>query len=651
MKRKTVILVLASLALGLILGRIFLAPSAPRHDANENTAVSTAAKAQIWTCSMHPQIRKPQPGQCPLCGMDLIPVSTGASEADEGPREIVLSKNARKLAEVETTPVVRRFADVDIRLVGKIRFDETRLASIVSRVPGRIDRLYANVTGTRVNRGEHLADLYSPELISAQQELLQAIQASGEAGASGLTSSLVAATREKLRLWGFSTEQIAEIETSRKIKDHLTFLAPIGGIVIEKEALEGMSVETGMRLFSLADLSAVWVTLDAYESDLMRLRYGQQVDFEVEAYPGETFHGTIAFIDPVLDAMTRTVKVRVNAANPEGRLKPEMFVRAVVHARVAEGGIVSVPDLEGKWSCTMHPEVIADQPGPCPVCEMPLVPIREVVNGDARASIEPPLLIPASAPLITGTRAIVYVAQPGDEGRFEGREIVLGPRAGDFYVVNEGLEEGELVVTRGSFKIDSSLQIQGKASMMGEGGQPVSGHEHGAAKPAAAAKKAPEEAVSLTEPVKMQMKQFVDRLAGLADALASDDFDKAQKAAQNVKAVMAQVDMGLLPQTIHEPWMNVLPGMNELVQAPDLARMRERFAPFSEAARPLIRALGAENIGPAYVLRCPMAFDNKGAVWVYRTEDVRNPYFGAAMLRCGSTVEALGDKSEEHRHE
>ena len=463
MKRRIIIGIVIGLLAGLAVGRGCRAQ--PGSMSAAGTALAAAVKEQIWTCSMHPQIRQPKPGRCPICGMDLIPAGGEEADTGDGPRSLTLSENAQALADVETAPVERRFVDVEVRMVGKVQLDETRLAYITARVPGRIDRLYANVTGTPVRQGEHLADLYSPELLSAQQELRQVAKAAeGEGG--GSTAALLQGAREKLRLWGLTPEQIAEIERSNKTQDHLTFYAPIGGIVVEKEAVEGLYVEPGMKLFTVADLSGVWVKLEAYESDLAWVRYGQRVEFQAEAYPGETFHGIVSFVDPVLNPVTRTVTVRVNADNPDGRLKPEMFVHAILKARVAEGGTVVPPDLHGKWMCPMHPEVVEDGPGSCRICRMPLEPADQVNRGGAAASTNAPLVIPASAPLITGTRAVVYVAVPGAKGRFEGREIGLGPRAGRYYVVRDGLKEGELVVTKGNFKIDSSLQIQGMTSMM-----------------------------------------------------------------------------------------------------------------------------------------------------------------------------------------
>jgi Cu(I)/Ag(I) efflux system membrane fusion protein len=227
----------------------------------------------------------------------------------------------------------------------------------------------------------------------------------------------------------------------------------------------------------MADLSQVWVKLDAYESDIDWIRYGQDVEFTAEAYPGETFKGKIAFIDPVLDPMTRTVKLRVNVANPDGRLKPEMFVRAIVRSKVAGAGMVMDEDMAGKWICPMHPSVVKTAPGKCDVCGMDLVTTESLGYVVAKEPNKAPLVIPASAPLITGTRAVVYVRLEGKEKpTFEGREIVLGPRAGGYYLVKEGLSEGEQVVTNGNFKIDSALQIQAKPSMMSpKGGEKKQG--------------------------------------------------------------------------------------------------------------------------------------------------------------------------------
>ncbi|NQU12417.1 efflux RND transporter periplasmic adaptor subunit [bacterium] len=424
---------------------------------------------------MHPQIKQPGPGQCPICAMDLIPVYADDQDQPLGPREIRLSPTAQKLAAVVTAPVQRRFVTMPVRLVGKIDYDETKLAYITAWVPGRLDRLYVDYTGVPVNKGDHLVDLYSPDLLAAQEELVQSLIAAAKIQDNGVAMirdravATIDASREKLRLWGLQPEQIKEIERSGQPQDHLTIYAPVSGIVIHKNALEGMYVQTGSRIYTIADLAQVWVKLDAYESHLPWIHYGQEIEFETEAYPGEMFHGRIAFIDPVLDSRTRTVKVRVNVPNPDGRLKPEMFVRAVVRSRVAAEGKIIDPDLADKFICPMHPEVVKDQPGDCDVCGMDLVSAQSLgYVSAAAATAAAPLVIPATAPLITGKRAVVYVSVPGQPGVFAGREIVLGPRAGEQYIVRSGLREGEQVVVHGAFKIDSAVQIQAKPSMMSE---------------------------------------------------------------------------------------------------------------------------------------------------------------------------------------
>ncbi len=439
--------VAVAIAVSLIIGFAIRGGSSSQDDLATHASHSAAEDeaTQMWTCSMHPQIKLPKPGLCPICQMDLIPLETQAGDPGSF-RELTVSENAKKLMDIETVLVQRKFVARQVRMVGKIDYDETRLKYITAWVPGRLDRLYVDFTGLSVNKGDQMVSMYSPELLSAQEELLQSLAVVKELKNSDISimretaDATVTAVREKLRLWGLKPEQIAEIERRGSVSDHVTIFSPIGGIVIHKNAQEGMYVKTGTKIYTIADLSQVWIRLDAYESDLMWLRFGQEVQFTTEAYPGQQFTGTIAFIDPILTKKTRTVNVRVDAANPNMMLKPGMFVRAAVKATLAQGGQV-----------------------------------MDAANSEA------PLVIPASAAMITGTRAIVYVQLPGkDKPTFEGREIVLGPRAGDYYLVRHGLVEGERVVTMGNFKIDAELQIQAKPSMMtpeggGSSGGPATG--------------------------------------------------------------------------------------------------------------------------------------------------------------------------------
>jgi len=473
---KIVILLIAVSIAGYLLKGIFTTHKHPP----DSTGV-VKQQTEIWTCSMHPQIRQPKPGKCPICGMNLIPVI----QTQVGQRQIRFTEEAIKLMEVETSSVERKFVDVRVNMVGKVDYDESRIKEISAWVPGRIDRLYVDFTGIKVTKGDHMVYLYSPQLLSAQAELIQAEKSLRDLkpGATELVKNsfitTVEAAREKLRLLGLTKEQIDSIAATGKVTDHLTIYAPIGGIVIAKHANAGDYVETGQKIYTLADLSKVWVKLDAYESDLSWIRYGQQVEFTVEAYPGKVFKGTISFIDPILDSTTRTVKLRVNSDNPNDELKPQMFVRAVVHVKPNAEGIVISPEMAGKWICPMHPDVVKDRRSTCDICAMDLV-TAESLGFVTSGANEPPFVIPASAPLITGERAVVYVKVPDvNVPTFEGREVVLGPRAGDYYLVKSGLSEGEMVVTKGNFKIDADLQIQAKPSMMNPEGEVVpSEHQH-----------------------------------------------------------------------------------------------------------------------------------------------------------------------------
>ncbi len=489
MKKQKIIrwAIIVTLAFGV--GYLFRGGGATRHEMEHPHGEEASADIEFWTCAMHPQIHLPGPGQCPLCGIDLVPVISDTGEQEVGPREIRISPAAVKLAEIQTAPVERKFVENEIRMVGKVEFDETRLSYITAWVPGRLDRLYVDYTGVSVTKGDHMVYLYSPELLAAQEELIQALVMVENLEDSDMSLikdrafNSVETIREKLRLWGLTAEQIRTIEQNEKPDDHLTIFAPVSGIVIHKNALEGMYVDFGTRIYTIADLTQIWVKLDAYESDLSWIRYGQDVEFETEAYPGEKFTGTIAFIDPVLNEKTRTVKIRVNVPNPDGRLKPGMFTRAIVRSKTTSSGKVVDANLADKWISPMHPEIIKDKPGFCDICGMALVSTKSLGYQFVEETAEhAPLVIPASAPLITGKRSVVYIKVPGKQNVFEGREIVLGPRAGDYYLVREGLSEGELVVVNGNFKIDSAIQILAKPSMMNpEGGgnsQLHGGHDH-----------------------------------------------------------------------------------------------------------------------------------------------------------------------------
>lgn len=577
----------------------------------------------IWTCSMHPEIRKLKPGLCPKCGMKLIPLKISSGENMTSMRELTVSNAAAALMDIETSAVRRLYPKAEVRMVGKVDYDETRLSYITAWMPGRLDRLFVDYTGIAVRKGDHMVDIYSPALYGAQEELIQAVKSAKESAAAPGRGSTVfgdsskenlAAARRKLHLLGLTDEQIARVEKLGKAEDHVIIYAPASGIVIQKNAQEGMYVETGTRIYTLADLSKVWVKLDAYESDLAWLRYGQKVEFTTVSYPGDAFTGTIAFIDPIVNPMTRTVQVRVNVPNDQGKLKPEMFVKAVVLSRVAAGGRVMEPDLAGKWICPMHPEVVKDAAGKCDICGMDLVTAESLGYVPAGADEkDKPLVIPVSAALITGTRAIVYVKTPGaKKPTFEGREVVLGPRAGEWYIVRRGLAEGEQVVTRGNFKIDSALQIEAKPSMMTPdgGGSPAG------------------EAVKLPVMLAEQLNRVLQAAKGAQEASASDDLPAGKAALARLGAALAAVDANSADQHVKMAWKELAMRLGndafEGASATTLSELRNTAKSLSANAATLANWFGLS------AAKAPAATEAIPAELSKQFDAVFEPYFAAA---------------------
>jgi len=661
-----VIVAIVAFSLGLLLSG---GGSAPNGTAGHDHAEGVPAEATIWTCSMHPQIRLPKPGKCPICFMDLIPLTTGGGD-ELDPRQIRISETAKELARIEVTPVRRAFGEAEIRMVGKITSDESKVAYITAWVSGRLDKLYADYTGVMVSKGDRLVSIYSPELLSTQEELLQA--RSAVAALTNTSSRIlkstadatVEAAREKLRLVGLKEEQIKEIESTGKTSDHLTIYAPIGGVVVHKNALEGMYVSTGTQIYTISDLSKLWAVFEAYESDLPWLRYGQRVSFTSPSFPGETFKAIVSFIDPVVDPQTRTVKIRAVIDNQDHRLKPDMFVRAVVKSRIDNKGQTIDENLAGKWISPMHPEIVKDHPGTCDICGMPLVKAESLgYAGHGSSDKNAPLVIPITAPLITGKRAVVYVEIPNDEGPlFEGREIELGPRAGDFYIVKSGLKEGELVVTNGTFKIDSELQIQAKPSMMSpEGGANMVGHQHGQAGPTASAatttpavyKAGTAEHMAVSKEALVALTPVYDAYFEIQMALAGDDLKKTISASEKLVKNLDKVDMSLFTGKAHGQWMTVSRELTAQASkgklAKDLATARDVFFHLSNAIIELHDTYGHAVDQNYFLTFCPMAQESKGAFWLQTVDTVYNSFYGASMLRCGEIKKALasGNKGTE----
>jgi membrane fusion protein, copper/silver efflux system len=375
---------------------------APGHvSGHASGAVSGHGPGEIshYTCSMHPSVRQPGPGQCPICGMTLTPVTY--EELASG--VIRIDDARRRRIGLETAPVVRAPLGRSIRALGRVTYDETTLVDVTLKLGGYIEKLHVETTGQPVRLGQVLFTLYSPELYAAQQEFLLAHRSVSQAG-----QGLARAARKRLALWGLSPAQIDRIEASGEALENVPFVAPASGYVIEKDVVQGAAVEAGQRLFRIAPLSKVWVQADVYEQDLPHVKVGQKAEITFPYLPGKKYENRIAYIYPALEGMTRTARVRIELPNQELALKPDMYAEVRLHIDAGER-----------------------------------------------------LQVPESAVIYTGPRRLVFV-DLGD-GRLEPRAVTLGLHADGAYEVLDGLSEGDRVVTGGNFLIAAESRIRSAA--------------------------------------------------------------------------------------------------------------------------------------------------------------------------------------------
>ena len=560
--------------------------SVPRSVSDAESS-QAATQAHDYVCPMHPQIRLKSAGKCPVCGMDLAEETSIATSSSA--EEIILSERSKALARLQVATVERSTGARELHLLGTVVPDESRLRAVTSWTGGRIDKLVVRTTGAQVRRGQVVAELYSPELYAATRDYLVTLnrhdEASGSDSAGNWMDGTTKAARARLELLGMQAGTIERLEKSRKAPKTIKVRSQFSGTVIERRVETGNFVTAGAPLLSLADLSQVWVEVEAFESDLPLLAVGQQVTVTPSATGGDPFSGTVAFIDPVLDLAARTAKVRVEVSNPRGELRPGMFVHARVDSNLdAERGLLSVPETAVLW---------------------------------------------------TGRRSVVYVEKRGGAApAYALREVVVGPKAGSVYPVRSGLSEGERVVVRGAFVLDADLQLRGKNSMMDmEGDQD-------------------RESPAMFVVTDAMLKSLESVLRGYLDAqeaLAADEISRG-RAALDTLATVATVLTPDGPSKSTQVWEEVASSLighaRRAHRAEADAAVRSAFEDLNAPMTRLLAEFGnplSESLQTAY---CPMAFDNKGAGWIQRTGSLANPYYGAAMLRCGevSATVASGER-------
>lgn len=599
--KKAVYIGLGFLIAGLLIGwLIFGGTSDAESVSNEGRSHAGHAHeegiAEIWTCAMHPQIREDGPGQCPICGMDLIPVTSGTGEA-ASEDEIQMTPAAMKIADIQTVVVQESVPYKVIYLPGKVKADERRIAAVTSRFPGRIERLYVNFTGQEVRKGERLASIYSPELIQAQKELLEA------AKYRETNPSFYEAATNKLRLWDLTDAQIQKIQENEKVQYNFDIYSTQSGTVVSKNVNQGDYVNEGQPLFDVANLDKVWVLFDAYEKDLAWIEKGDEINFTVQSMPGKEFTSKVTFIDPVINPETRVASVRTEVNNPKGQLKPDMFAQGILES-----------SLEG---------------------------------------MENALVVPKSSVLWTGKRAIVYVKKPAfEQPTFEYREVVLGPEAGDMYVVAEGLSAGEEIVANGVFKIDAAAQLEGKRSMMNPEatagsmppmpGMDMSGGEVQLETSAFIAGKVADLSDQVPASFKKQLDKVVEAYLGLKEGLVEED-QKIDQYSSALLTALEKLDGNSLSGEAKAFWDEKRTFLFEhtklLKEAGTMEGKRENFIFISHPLIKIVETFGANQT--LYVDYCPMANNNKGAYWLSGTEEIRNPFMPETMLTCGEVKDVI----------
>jgi Cu(I)/Ag(I) efflux system membrane fusion protein len=576
---KSIIIPIVTAIVGLFLGYLIFHTNSK----DENTLQSSDQISEIWTCSMHPQIKRNEPGDCPICGMDLIPLSNAEST---NPMAIKMSPTAMQLANVQTAIVQKTNAEKTIRLNGKVQADERYVSSQTSHIAGRVERLLVNFTGETVSKGQVLAYVYSPELISAQKELFESKKL------IELQPQLFESAKNKLRNWKLSDKTIDKIVSTNKIIENFPIRADRSGVVTSKMVNLGDYLNQGSAIYEIADLTKLWIWFDVYERDLNWVKKGSKIQYSFNSYKGTELLGIIQFVEPSINPLTRTVRARIDLKNRNGKYKPEMFVTGKVQSQIT----------------TQNKEIS----------------------------------IPKTAVMWTGERSIVYVKNSTEIGTsFMLEEVTLGESLGESIIVKKGLNIGDEIVVNGTFSVDAAAQLAGKPSMMNPTGSKVNmGHNHGGHSMENMDNKSSK---SISPKAQKALSGIFDNYLILKNDLVQDDFPNSKKSLEQYKKSLSQINMSLFKGDNHTLWMQHSTTLEKLskrfMDANEIADAREIFILISEQMIMIAKVFPPNK--ELYIQYCPMADRNNGARWLSDSKIVKNPYFGESMLKCGEVKEAL----------
>ncbi len=585
-----IIVVCTTLLFGILLGWLLFSKSSTTESTKEEHLHSedTNAVASVWTCSMHPQIRQGEPGDCPICGMDLIPLETSSQDID--PISITMSPTAMQLAKVETMIVGNKQANKSLRLNGKVQTDERSVFTQPSHLPGRIEKLLVNFTGDYVKAGQIIAYVYSPDLVTAQEELFEARKI------KEVQPQLFEAAKKKLRNWKLTDTQIEKVLSTNKAIEQFPILSNASGFVTKKLVNTGDYIKQGEALYEIADLSRLWILFDVYESDMQWVKKGSAISYTVESVPGKTYRGTIKYIDPIIDPNTRVAKARVEVVNGGAKLKPEMFVSGI---------------LESKLNTKKES-----------------------------------IVVPKTAVMWTGKRSVVYIMKNSSQGvSFALREVTLGSELGESYVIDEGLIAGEEVAVNGTFSIDAAAQLAGKPSMMSpEGGAVMTGHNHGSNSESSKSYPVTHSQISVSKDAKQSLIPLLNSYLVLKNALVADDLSKAKSAAIKLNKDLKKISMSVFKSNSHQSWMTISSNLSkELQHVEHVKNIEELRVIFQDVSTNVISLTESfkPNESLLYVQFCPMVNNDKGAYWLSEDKKVTNPYYGQSMLTCGETKRTI----------
>ena len=575
-KYKIYIVAILALAIGLLIGwLLFKNGTQPVQEHSEPSSNQT--ESEIWTCSMHPQIRQNEPGDCPICGMDLIPASQGSSDNEIG---FQMTADAIKLANIQTTIIGNADANegATLKLNGKIQANETKSASLVTHIPGRIEKLYVSYTGEQVNKGQKIATIYSPELITAQKELLEAKKI------QDISPGLLTAAKNKLKYWKIGEQVIQDILTSGTIRETFNIYADHSGVVNQKRVSVGDYLSTGEVLFDVQNLYSLWALFDVYENDLSQVKIGRNIYFTTPSALNKRFKAKITFVNPVIDPNTRAATIRAEVSNTTGKLKPEMFI-----------------------------------------------------TGELQTSKKSDnLTVPKSAVLWTGQRSVVYVKIPDtDIPSFEYREIEIADATASGYAVVSGLAYGEEVVTNGAFVIDASAQLNNQVSMMNKNVMAKNAvHSNHLPDYTNTTPQIFKEQLTAIASTYLLLK---DALVASDQQKAAENvktiLDNTEKVDMSLVKDKAHIYW-------MEQLKAIQAHGKKIGESEDIEEQRKQFDFLSQALIKSLKVFGVEG-DTFYVQHCPMANDNDGADWLSKHEKILNPYFGEKMLTCGTVQDTI----------